>query len=83
MTEPTKKPEALVDLHSLSEDERIGVIGHTVTEHGKTVAVCVDDNAAKVARYIRKLRERFPGIVVLSQEKGPTRGVVTIRVGPQ
>lgn len=78
-----KKPEAVVDLHRLSEDERIDAIGHVVTEHGKTVGVCVDDQPEKVARYIRKLKARFPGVAVLSQNKGPVPGVVTIRVGPQ
>jgi hypothetical protein len=78
-----KKPEGYADLHALSEDERIGVIGHTVTAHGKTVAVCVDDQPAKVERYKRKLRERFPSVVILDTTKGPVKGVVTIRVGPQ
>jgi hypothetical protein len=79
----TKKPEGYADLHQLSEDDRIATIGHYVTEHGKAVAVCVDDVQAKVDRYVRKLRERFPGLVILDITKGPTAGVRTIRVGPQ
>ncbi|MGN6206034.1 hypothetical protein [Humibacter sp.] len=83
MSETTRKPEGYADLGDLSEDERITIIGRTVVERGKTVAVCVDDQPAKVARYIRKIRDRFPTIVVLSQSKGPARGIVTIKLGPQ
>lgn len=77
------KPEAYQDLHELSEDERIDVIGHTVTAHGKTVAVCVDDVQVKVDRYVQKLKAKFPGVVILDIVKGPVAGVRTIRVGPQ
>jgi len=83
MSQPEKRPEAFVDLHALSEDERIQMIGHTVVAHGKTVGVMVDDLPGKVERYLKKLRERFPTVVVLSQTKGPVDGVVTIKVGPQ
>jgi len=78
-----KKPEGFVDLHALSEDERIDMIGHAVTVHGKTVGVLIDDQPGKVERYRRKLRDRFPAAVVLDQTSGPVEGVVTIRVGPQ
>lgn len=79
----TKKPEAFVDLHRLSEDERIAHIGHMVTEHGKTVGVCVDDINSKVDRYIKKVLGRFPGVALLDRVKGPVAGVVTLRFGPQ
>lgn len=78
-----RRPKGYADLHTLSEDERIGVIGRSVMEQGMTVGVCVDDIAGKAERYARKLRERFPGIVILETTKGPTKGVVTIRVGPR
>lgn len=78
-----KKPSGFADLHELSEDQRIEVIGRTVVEMGKTVGVVVDDEPGKAERYIRKLRERFPGAVVLSQEKGPVAGAVTLKIGPQ
>ena len=79
----SRKPEGYADLADLPEDERIEIIGRMVVERGKTVAVCVDDQPAKVARYLAKLRARFPAIVVLSQDKGPVKGVVTLRLGPQ
>lgn len=78
-----KNPEGYADLADLSEDERITIIGRTVVEMGKTVAVCVDAQPAKVARYIRKIRDRFPTVVVLSQSNGPVAGIVTIKLGPQ
>lgn len=78
-----KKPEAFVDLHRLTEDQRIDMIGHTVTEHGKTVAVCVDDVPGKADRYSRKVLDRYPGVVELDRFRGPTPGVITIKFGPQ
>ena len=78
-----RKPEGYADLGDLSEDERITIIGRTVVERGMTVAVCVDDQPANVARYIRKIRDRFPTVVVIEQFKGPAKGIVTIKLGPQ
>jgi hypothetical protein len=78
-----KKPSGFADLASLPEDDRIDIIGRTVVEQGKTVAVCIDDQPAKVERYIRKMKERFPTAVVLDQRKGPVAGVVTVKFGPQ
>lgn len=78
-----RKPEAFVDMHRLSEDQRIEMIGHTVTEHGKTVGVCVDDEPGKPERYVRKMQRRFPTVVLLDRIKGPVKGVVTLKFGPQ
>ena len=78
-----KKPDGYADLADLPEDERIKIIGHTITVHLKTVAVCVDDQPGKPERYIKKMTERFPGVVVIDQFKGPVPDVVTIRFGPR
>lgn len=78
----SKGPEALVDLHKLTEDQRIDHIGHVVTAHGKTVAICVDATPGKAERYVRKLKRKFPGVTLIDTTDGPTKGVVTIRVGP-
>jgi hypothetical protein len=75
-----KRPEGYADLADLPEDERIRIIIATVA-NGKTVAVCVDDHAAKIERYKRKLAAS--GGVILSTTKGPVKGAVTITVGPQ
>lgn len=73
--------EGYSDLADLPEDERIRIVGETVTLHGKTVGLCVDDTPGKADRYKRKLRERFPGVVILDTKRGPVKGVITIRVG--
>lgn len=75
-------PKAFIDLYKLPEDERIKVIGHTVMTHKKIIGVCVDDEPGKPERYIRKLKEWFPGIVIMDQLKGPVKEVITIMVGP-
>lgn len=69
------------DLHSLDEDKRIDLIGHTVMEHDKTVAFIVEDNK-KADRYIEKLKLKFPGIVIVGRLKGPVKGTVAVNVGP-
>lgn len=71
-----------VDLHSLEEDKRIEMIGHQVMVHKKDVAFMTDADEGKAARYIAKLKARFPGIVILGQWPGPVANVVTVKVGP-
>lgn len=70
------------DLTNKDEDTRIQLIGTTVVNRRKVCCVCVDDEPDKPERYIRKLKEKFPGIEIIEQFKGPVPGVVTIKVGP-
>ncbi len=72
-----------VDIASLEEDKRIDLIGHTVIEHQKTVAFITDSDPGKADRYIRKLTERFPGLVVLEQFPGPVPNTIAVKVGPR
>lgn len=67
------------DLHLLAEDKRIELIEHYVSAHHKAITVLVDDEPAKVARYIRKLLDRSPRLMV-EQGAGPVAGVVALRV---
>ena len=77
-----------VDLHTLEEDERIKIIGETAycEKHGKypSIAFFVDeeglDGFAKCDRYIFKLTAKYPELVVMMREKGPTPGVVSVKV---
>lgn len=71
-----------LDLHELPEDERIRVIGETVMRSGKSAAVPTDSDPGKAERYAKKLRERFPGIIVEGPFDGPVAGVRTITVSP-
>lgn len=77
-----------VDLHSVSEDERIEFIGHTAycEKHGDypSIAFLVDEEGAdgfeKADRYIGKLLAKFPELEIQAKAKGPTQGAVTVRI---
>ena len=77
---PHKTPYA--DLGDLDEDSRIGIIGDTVMRLKQTVGFVTDVEPGKADRYIQKLKERFPGIVIISRFAGPTAHAVTVKVGP-
>ena len=71
------------DIADFGEDYRIKIIGETVMNQKKIVAFVTDSKPpSKVKRYITKLKERFPGIVIIDQFDGPTPGCVSVRVGP-
>jgi hypothetical protein len=70
------------DLHAVAEDNRIAAIGEAAKR--SLVGVMLErDEPAKVARYIRKVTERFPGVRLIDQTDGPTPLVVTLRFGPK
>jgi ABC-type Fe3+ transport system substrate-binding protein len=73
------RPKGFADLADLPEDERIAIIAATA-KGGAIVGVCVDDEIAKVERYIRKITAL--GVRVIDRTSGPVKGVVTLRVGP-
>lgn len=70
------------DIADFEEDKRINIIGRTVMEGRKTAAFVTDADPGKADRYVRKLKERFPGIVILGRFDGPVAGSVTVKVGP-
>lgn len=77
---------AIVDLHSLSEDERIQIIGKTAMASEKPVAFMVDadtlpDGKGKAARYISKLAQHFPNLRVIKISDGPVADVTTVEIG--
>jgi len=82
MTAPLNPNAPFIDLHRLDEDTRIDLIGRSVMAAKKTVAVCIDADPVKVERYLRKLRQQFPGIVVEGQFPGPVADVVTVKLRP-
>lgn len=69
------------DLHRLQEDDRIREIGEKAAA-GNLVGVLVDDQEKKIARYIKKVTERYPTVKLIDRQPGPTRGIVTLRFGP-
>jgi len=73
-----KKP-VYVDLHTLTEDQRIDMIGHAAMDHNKAIAFVVEDKH-KANRYVAKLKDKFPGIVELM--RFPLAGQVAVKVGP-
>ena len=70
------------DIADHDEDKRIEIIGHTVMTHRKTVAFITDADPGKCDRYIKKLTDRFPGIVILGRYAGPIAKTVSVKVGP-
>ncbi len=82
MSKKKHKCQGYADLGDMEEDKRIDLIGQFVMNKLKTAAVVVDDIPGKAARYIAKLRKRFPGIEIIDQCPGPVSGSWTIKVGP-
>lgn len=82
MPQRPHKPK-YADLHHLSEDDRIELIGRQVTDSNAICGVIVDDEVGKAGRYILKLKERFPQLKVFDVFNGPFKGVITIKVGPR
>ena len=77
------------DLHELPEDERIAIIGDRA-EAGNLIAVFVDNEPEKVARYIRKMAERYPTVRLIKQTDdalvvktaGGSEGATLLQFGP-
>jgi hypothetical protein len=76
-----KKP-IYADIADFDEDKRIETIGRAVMTFGKTVAFITEKEEGTADRYIRKLEERFPGIVVIARGPGPIAQTVFVKVGP-
>ena len=76
-----KKPTAFADLHHLSEDERIEMIGETVMSSaaGEVVGFVTDADLGKSDRYVRKILQRFPAIQIIGKKAGPVPGTVVVR----
>lgn len=70
------------DLAGKDEDRRIQIIGETAAA-GRIVGVCLEREAQKIERYVRKITERYPTVVELSRTDGPVEGVITIKFGPR
>jgi hypothetical protein len=71
------------DLHEMPEDQRIDLIGLAASK-GKVIGVLLERHEpAKVERYIRKVTERYPNVIVIERVNGPTAKVVTIKFGPK
>lgn len=70
------------DIADIPEDERIQKIGNFVMSRQQVVGFITDSEPGKADRYIAKLQERFPGIVILGRYNGPVANTVTVKVGP-
>lgn len=73
------KKSLYLDVHVLEEDKRIDLIGKACV-NGGTIAFIVDSEPGKADRYVRKLKEKFPGIHVLGRFDGPVPNVVTVKI---
>ncbi len=75
-------PTKYHDIADEPEDDRIAKIGDMAMNLRKVVGFIMDDEPGKPERYISKLQERFPGIVVIARGKGPVESTVWVKVGP-
>jgi hypothetical protein len=72
------------DLHRLSEDARIKVIGRSVMNAPASSAdrppmnCFVVESQAKADRYVRKLKKAFPRIRILNRTAGPVAGTFMV-----
>ena len=76
------KPNAYVDLASLPENKRLDVIAAYVVA-GQKIAVVVDDEPAKLERYMKKLENRVKRAFVYEYSgAGPVSGtsMFTVRL---
>jgi len=80
------KCKGFADLHHLSENERIEVIGNHILEKANTsdmpytVAFVVDD-IKKAKRYVKKIAKKFPTIRHVETLDGPCENMVTVKLG--
>lgn len=75
-----------LDLHKISEDERIQIIGKTAMASDKPLQFLVDadstpEGKGKAARYISKLAQHFPDLKVIEIAAGPVPNVTSVKVG--
>lgn len=56
-------PKAVVDLHALSEDDRIRMVGEHASAGNKVAFVVDNDEAAD--RYTQKIMQRYPVIITM------------------
>jgi Lhr-like helicase len=75
------RPRLYVDCQTLSEDERIEVIGKAVLRGRNPVAIFVETKE-KAERYLAKLREKFPSLVVVDRGSPGPGNTVAVRIGP-
>lgn len=74
--------KAIIDLYSLKEDDRIDAIGMAAAA-GNIVGVILEKNEPeKIARYIKKITEKYKSVRLISQEDGPTKESVVLKFGP-
>jgi hypothetical protein len=74
--------KAYADLASMSEDDRIRVIGETAAA-GNMIGVALEKDEAKIARYIRKVTTRHPNVVLVKRAPGLTSATVLLQFGPR
>lgn len=69
-----------IDLYTLSEADRIDLIGNAAV-NGAVVGFVVEDDE-KADRYVKQLRERFQ-VHVIDRGPGPVANTVLVKVGPR
>jgi len=78
-----ERVDGILDMHRVSEDERIDIIGNRcLLAMGQEVKFAVDDDSnepGKADRYVAKLKARFPSLVEV-RRKPFTQGTTIVVV---
>lgn len=72
--------KAFVDLATLQEAERIRIIGERA--RWQVVGVALENEAAKIARYIACVLEQFPDVRHIGTFPGLVKNTVLVQFGP-
>lgn len=75
--------KAYADLASLPENARIEIIAQCVADEKQTVAVALEKDAKKIARYTGKIHAARPGLIEIEQLAGMVPNTVTLRLTPK
>lgn len=68
-------PKAIADLYNVPEDQRIEILGKAVMEKGR-MDFLIDDEEAKIARYLKKLKSKFPEVYEVKRAPATLRGII-------
>lgn len=71
------------DLADVPENQRIRIIAAHVVDRSEKVAVAIDADEKKIARYIRKFHEARPGLIEVERRPGLVPNTVTLFVNPK
>lgn len=81
MSGKRKRKIPYIDLENFKEDQRIQVIGQTAMDRpGVVVGLVTNSESGKAERYIAKIQEWFPQLVITHKGPGPVAGTTLVKL---